>query len=332
MRQLATIQKIEELRPIEGADAIECARVLGWELVVKKGQFKVGDLCVYCEIDSILPADNPHFAFLEGKRIKTVKLRGQISQGIAFGLEVLPSLEEFYHDGVDPVGTDCTEHLKVTKWEPVQTMAGGQPKGNFPEYIPKTDETRVQILQPLLDQFAGTRCYITEKLDGSSITIWRLDGELHVASRNLQMKSGTFWDVAQMYAEHVEEGFALQGELIGPGVQKNKYKLKEHHVRFFSKFNIPEQQYVLPPTYGPYVPIIQENYILGTSIPDLVKLAIGQSLITSGTKREGIVIRSYENIGGVPSRHFFGGGRLNNAMGYLSFKVINPEFSLKYDE
>jgi len=112
LRKLASIQKIRALTPIEGADAIEMATVLGWQLVVKKGEFQAGGLCVYCEIDSILPA-RPEFEFLKprGMRIKTIRLRGQISQGICFPLSILPEgspIEE---------GADVTEILGIAKWE-----------------------------------------------------------------------------------------------------------------------------------------------------------------------------------------------------------------------
>lgn len=331
MRQLATIQKIVALHQIPGADAIEMAQVLGWELVVKKNQFKIGDVCVYVEIDSILPVAFEPFAFLQGKRIKTVKLRGQISQGIAFPIDILPKIVPTPDSAPDwLIGDDVTALLGVTKWEPQEAGGScnpGHSAGTFPAYIPKTDETRVQVLQHVLDQFKGTLCYVTEKLDGSSVTIWRKDGVLRVASRNFEKKDGPMFDAAQKI--NVPEGFCFQGEFIGMGVQKNKYKLTEHQIRIFSYFDINEQKYVIA---TPTVPMIDANYILGDSIPDLVKLSIGQSQINPAVKREGIVIRSYKNIDGIASRHFFSGGRLNNAMGLLSFKVINPEFSLRYDE
>ena len=90
MRHLASIKNIRELNPISGADKIERAVIDGWDVVVKKGQFNVGDLCVYFETDSILPNTNPNFAFLEGKRIKIKRLRGVYSYGIAFPMTILP--------------------------------------------------------------------------------------------------------------------------------------------------------------------------------------------------------------------------------------------------
>src|SRR6218665_107411 len=142
MRKLASIQRIKHLESIEGADAIEKAYVLGWQLVVKKGEFKEGDLCVYCEIDSLLP-DKPEFEFLKprGMRIRTVRLRGEISQGIAFPLSVLPADFEVTEDA------DCTDVIGVVKYEPpIPACLSGIAKGQFPSFIPKTDETRIQVL------------------------------------------------------------------------------------------------------------------------------------------------------------------------------------------
>jgi RNA ligase (TIGR02306 family) len=166
MRKLASIQKIWNIEPIEGADAIMKASVLGWQLVIRKDEFAIGDLCVYCEIDSIMP-DKPEFEFVRsrGNRIKTIRLRGQISQGVCFPLSVLPSTLTIQED------MDVTELLGVTKFEPpIPANLAGEVKGMFPSFMPKTDETRVQVLQSVLDKFVGTKCYVAEKLDGSSTT------------------------------------------------------------------------------------------------------------------------------------------------------------------
>lgn len=342
-RKMASIQVVEELRDIEGADKIQMARVLGWELVVLKGEFAVGDLCVYCEVDSILPESNPVFEFLKGKRIKTVKLRGQISQGICFPLSVLPKAEPPYPG----IGSDVTERLGITKWAPEETPTGV--KGNrrvstFPPFIPRTDETRVQVLQHLLNRYEGTICQVTEKLDGSSITIYVQGGEFRVASRNFVVDDGTFYEQALVYKDKILAfandlgcDLAVQGELVGPGVQKNKLKLTELQIRFFSLFDITNQVYIDNDfTYDkfvyyelPTVPVLDPWYILGTSIPALVKMSQGRSVIGPGP-REGIVVRSMYNIE-APSRNMFSGGRAENAFGTLSFKVINPDFSLKYE-
>ena len=195
MRNLASIQRIKALEPIEGADVIEKATVLGWQLVVKKNEFKVGDLCVYCEIDSIMP-NKPEFAFLEPRkfRIKTVKLKGQISQGICFPLSILPE------DCVIEEGKDVTDIIGVEKYEPyIPAQLAGIMKGNFPSFLQKTDETRVQNLEEELNEHHGELSYITEKLDGSSATYYLNNGEFGVCSRNIDLlydTENTFWKVA----------------------------------------------------------------------------------------------------------------------------------------
>lgn len=238
MRHLASIQRIIALEPIEGADNILKAKVLGWELVTKKDEFAVGDLCIYCEVDSLFP-DKPEFEFLKAKsfRIKTIRLRGQISQGICFPLSFLP--EDFKIEE----GADCTEAMGITKYEPpIPASLVGIMKGGFPSFIPKTDETRVQILQNVLAKYKGEACYVAEKLDGSSATYYIRDGEFGVCSRNLEIEEdneNTFWKVAKEL--NIEEklrslngNYALQGELVGEGVQYNKMKMKGNTVFFFT--------------------------------------------------------------------------------------------------
>ena len=181
MRKLASIQRIISIEPIPDADMIVKATVLGWQLVIKKDELKQGDLCVYVEIDSILP-ERDVFEFLRNKqfRIKTVRLRGQVSQGICFPLNILPEgllIEE---------GADMTGSLGIAKYEPpVPACLNGIMKGDFPSFIPKTDETRVQVLQTLLDEHEGKPCYVSEKLDGSSATYYIKYGVFGVCSRNM---------------------------------------------------------------------------------------------------------------------------------------------------
>ncbi len=248
MRKLASIQKIWKLEPIEGADAIEKARVLGWELVVKKGEFNVGDLCVYCEIDSILP-ERPEFEFLKPRkmRIKTVRLRGQVSQGICFPLSVLPEgtpIEE---------GLDVTEILGITKYEaPVPAFLEGVMKGGFPSFIPKTDEPRVQIVQEMLDRHVGETCYVTEKIDGSSVTYYFKDGNFGVCSRNMELEEddkNSMWKFAretdlENKLKKRNRNIALQGEIVGENIQKNTLNLRGQTVFFYNVFDIDAYRYM----------------------------------------------------------------------------------------
>jgi RNA ligase (TIGR02306 family) len=329
MRKLASIQKIRSLEPIEGADAIEKAQVLGWQLVVKKGEFKVGDFCVYCEIDSLLP-DKPEFAFLKPRkmRIKTVKLKGQVSQGICFPLTILPQGTPISE------GMEVSEILGITKYEPsIPAFLEGVMKGRFPSFIPKTDEPRVQNMQDFLDQYQGENCYITEKIDGSSVTYYIRNGEFGVCSRNMELvedEKNSLWKYAreadlENKLRSLNKNLALQGEIVGENIQKNTLKLKGQTVFFFNVFDIDAYKYLDFKEYISLiesldlktVPIVEEEYTLENDINKLVEKSIGKSLINPQGWREGIVIRSQKE-------QFINGER-------FSFKAVNPKFLLKYD-
>lgn len=337
-RKLASIQVIKNIKPIDGADNIEVVEILGWNVVVKKQQFLKGEKVVYCEIDSLMP-DKPEFEFLKprGMRIKTVRLRGQVSQGICFPLSILPT------DFSVIEGADCTEVLGITKYEPaIPACLSGIAKGKFPSFIPKTDETRVQVLPKVLDKYKGEKCYVTEKLDGSSATFYIKDGEFGVCSRNLELiedAENSFWKVArQMDIEHklrsVGKNIAIQGELIGEGIQGNKLKLKGQTVKFFNAFDIDKFEYLnffdfnklIGELELPLVPIVALDYELENDIDAIIKMATIKSQITKDVWTEGIVIRPYtEKIDLLLSNENFNNGR-------VSFKAINPEFLLKYGE
>lgn len=333
MRKLASIQRIKNIEPIEGADAIEKATVLGWQLVIRKGEFAIGDLCVYCEIDSIMP-DKPEFEFVRARsnRIKTVRLRGQISQGICFPLNILPQGLKIEED------MDVTEIIGVVKYEPpIPANLAGTMKGNFPSFMPKTDETRVQVLQKVLDQHEGLPCYVAEKLDGSSATFYMNEGVFGVCSRNLELEyneENSMWKFAE--ENNLEEklrqlnrNICLQGEIIGEGIQKNKYKLRGQTVYFFNAFDINEYKYLpladlrsmLEDMNLKMVPVLEENYVLESSIERLIEKSKMKSILHKDTTAEGIVIRPMTEL----VEKFVLQGR-------LSFKVINPDFLIKYDE
>jgi RNA ligase (TIGR02306 family) len=339
MRQLATVQKIKALEPIEGADAIEKATVLGWQLVVKKGDFKEGDMCVYCEIDSILP-ERPEFEFLKsrGMRIKTVRLRGQISQGIAFPLSVIPSDITVVGEGqiLDAV-------LGVSKYEPpIPACLSGKVKGTFPSFIPKTDETRVQVLQKVLSKYKGEKCYITEKLDGSSATYYINNGVFGACSRNMELledEDNSFWKVARSLGlegklRSLDGNYAIQGELIGEGIQGNKYKLSGQTVYFFNLFDIDKFEYLPFSRYAaamefmglPTVPVLDLDYCLPESVDEIIQRATVKSTLKPDVWAEGIVIRPLvEKVDMILSNMNFNNGR-------VTFKAINPEFLIKYGE
>lgn len=337
MRKLASIQRISDLTPIDGADAIEVATILGWKVVVKKGEFRVGDLCVYCEIDSILP-DKPEFEFLKdrGYRIKTIKLRGQVSQGIAFPTWIIPGapIPTIFDD---ILGLDVTEALGVTKYDPPEISEGGfklgYTKGNFPSYVAKTDETRIQSLPHLLEEIKGIPFYISEKVDGTSGTFGIMNGEIDICSRNLSKKEtepGTcvYWDVARKYGLidilKKYDNIVIQGEVAGPGIQKNKLGLKEVQFFAFNVYDVKKGEYFSFEEFKAFceenkiqtVPILETNVLLDNeTVESLLVRAEGK--YPSGKEREGIVLRPMKE-------------RQSRVLkGRMSFKVINNRFLLK---
>lgn len=353
MRKLASIQTINAVEPILNADAIERLRVLGWWVVAKKGEFRPGDKVVYCEIDSLLP-ERPEFEFLRpscfrpaqtdalggttlpaGFRIRTVKLRGQVSQGICFPLAILPS------GAAQDEGADVTEALSVLKWEPPLPVGmGGKVKGGFPGFLPKTDETRVQVLEAVLARHRGKTFYVTEKVDGTSFTAFLRRGEFGVCSRNLWMDEADETNILVRLAKRLaleaklrtaseRLGFdvALQAEVLGPGIQKNKYGLQEVSLRVFNVLNVDTYRLV---DHKAQLELLAEleleavpqlgSLTLNHSVDELVAFSEGTSVLNPQVQREGVVLRPFaeehdEDLGG-----------------RLSFKVINPKFLLKYDE
>jgi RNA ligase (TIGR02306 family) len=308
--------------------------------VVKKGEFQENDLCVYVEIDSILP-ERPEFEFMRsrGFKVKTIKLRGQVSQGIVFPLSILPG----YNAKQDaPEDADVTELLGITKYEPpIPAQLAGTMRGNFPSFIPKTDETRVQSLQKLLNKYEGEQFYITEKLDGSSATFYVNDGIFGVCSRNidlLESEGNTFWKVAreleiEQKLRSLGGNIAIQGELIGEGIQGNKYGIKGHTVRFFNVFDIDKYEYYSHEAFAYLVnsldlltvPFINTSFSLISSIDQLVELSKGKSVLNPKVHREGIVLRPVVETCDIAAGHALGSN------GRVSFKVINPDFLLKYE-
>ena len=354
MRKLASVQKIDNIEPIIGADNIELATILGWKVIIKKDEFKVNDLCVYIEIDSILP-EKPEFEFLRSKRfrIKTFKLSkfGVISQGIAFPLTILP--EKIYK-----IDEDVTKLIGVEKYDPESKLEKTlltskknpiikhllrykwfrkiynryQRKSTFPSWIPKTDETKLQSNPSFLNN--KNIFYISEKIDGQSGTfavkfksIFRKP-IYYICSRNVHLtgksKDNNYWKVFEKLnlrdkLKKFNRNIVIQGEIVGPKIQDNKYKLNGLDFYCFSIYDIDKKRYV---DYSEFielcfdfqikhVPILNDNFTLSDSVDKMIELSIGNSALRKESLREGIVLRE----------------KLNS---HISFKVINPEFLLKH--
>lgn len=372
-RKLAHIEQIIDLRPIKGADRIEVAIVLGWECVVKKGEFKIGDKIVYIEVDSIVP-DCPEFEFLRERkfRIKTIKLKKQISQGLIVSLETLNKIS---NDNIIlselNIGDDVTEKMNIVKYltpsekQEIKKLTKQNKfkkfmmryswfrklvlnkikKESFPYWVSKTDEKRIQNIPQIIKQHANELVYVTEKIDYQSVTFTgkmlpRFDNwigkilpkkfKFFVCSRNLinNNKESLYWTIAKKYniEKILKENptITIQGEQGDTNVQGNKYKISEPTLWVFNiidhetKYHYNDLEIVnFCSLHGlTTVPILDRSLPLselGKSVSDLVEFSKGTSVLTN-IPREGLVVRCIKN-----------GNKI------FSFKIINPEFLLKYE-
>lgn len=364
MRKLATIRKISEINPIPGADAIEVASVDGWKVVVKRGEFSTGDLAVYIEIDSWVPTELAPFLTkgneprvyneVKGERLRTVKLRGQVSQGL-----LIPISAVYGKIGSIDIqeGRDITDLLGIQKWEAeIPASLAGQVQGPFPNWIRKTDQERCQnLIEEIFVENKDAKYEVTVKLDGTSMTVFAratinednilspLQITSGVCSRNLWLKvneenaDNTLVSVAvksgllgilEDMARQGDGNFAVQGELMGPGIQGNRENLKTHQFFVFDIQDVDDHVYLDPaarsqlildlysrgvnPDMVKHVPILAHSAGLSESlgiknIEDLLKFADGKSL--NHQVREGVVFKRVD--------------------GDFSFKAISNQFLLK---
>jgi RNA ligase (TIGR02306 family) len=271
---------------------------------------------------------------VKGERLKTVKLRGQISQGLLLSFSekedtILGSCYTLKTEKTaiklcHPIGKDLTEILGIQKWEaPIPSQLQGTMRGNFPHFIPKTDQERCQNLRKDIFETHKDDVYeVTTKLDGSSMTVYVKDGEIGVCSRNIDLvetEGNTFWKAArqqnivdtllELSAEKGEE-YAIQGELIGEGIQGNPEKLTGHKFFLFDIYSITAGRYLkVDERYSildklnmngasiEHVPIVESSLRVAQAyetIDELLEFAEGPSL-NPQTKREGLVFKSWES-------------------------------------
>ena len=417
-RKLASVVEISEILPIEGADKLELAKMKGkgWQVVVQKGEFNVGDLCVYFEIDSFLNPEDERYAFLkdrclrrfvsksgnvlrEGLKIKTIKLRGVLSQGLLMpigkfvGKEILcdtrpakpedvvsddgtPVTEEelegveisrlFYYQDVTEEGgaptikevevlpdADLTELLHVEHYDEVKEQlqpAMGNPicadaLGKFPsDYIPKTDEERIQNLGDWFEKMKGRVWQVSCKHDGTSCTIayskmiYEENPEI-VCSRNLRLKPESadgkvpvYWQMAKQYdvlakfkrlAESVGIEYAAQGEIVGPGINKCKNKEKTYKFLVFRIYDITNQKWVNPTdtvqmckSLGlEHVQIVKDNFAFFDEIKTMDEaLEFAEGKTAEGNEREGVVLKTIDTLP------------------YASFKIVSNRYLMKQED
>jgi RNA ligase (TIGR02306 family) len=358
--KLASLEKILDIQPIPGADNILVATVLGYKTVVKKGEFEIGDFCVWHNPDCVVDETNPVYSFLKDKRLRVIKLRGQVSQGLALPISILnnkpakdPSgylgnswemtdpkapARSFGNLGVDTVdeGWDVTEDVKIKKYEkPIPAQLQGKIKGGLPSFLIRTDEENLRSNPKVLEELWGKNYYITMKIDGSSGTFYWKDGMLGVCSRNLEIledETNTFWRIAKQYNltekfKQLEGDWAIQGEVYGEGIQGNKLGIKGVAFAAFNLFNIKEHKYA---DYGTFLKTCFQLEI--PTVPLIengteFELGLGDLIKTAnelkypnGEPAEGIVIRPFFDIE-------------SKVLGKrLSVKVISETFALKHKE
>lgn len=345
-RKLAYVETINDVSPIPNADAIELASVRNWNVIIKKDELKKGDKCVYFEIDSFLPI-HPLFEFLrkssykkegetEGFLLRTIRLRGKLSQGLILPLDVVSSSFNLSLPSDVENGFDLTELLNIMKYEkPIPACLSGEVLGNFPSFIPKTDEERIQnIEQGYLENMMLNKIYVTEKVDGTSITVYIKDTHVGVCGRNLEFKETTqnsynyavknykLREKLLAYRSEEDRNIALQGEMVGPGIQGNHYNLNDVKVFWFSAYDIDKQKRM---SFNEFQEILERFKltmvpIVGCTIHDTektnptkwIEFADGKSKLFPDTIREGVVVRSQTNT-------------------ELSFKAVSNKYLLKYD-
>lgn len=333
MRKLVSIRTISNIFPIDGADMIEAIQLDGWVCVAKKGEFKIGDFAVYFEIDSFLPLSDERFKFLAkngfiyneimGVKIRTIKLRKQISQGLAMPLSMFPEFSDITEE------TDLSEILGVVKWETsIHSSLNGIARGNFPSFLIKTDEIRIQNI---FNEIPRDILYeVSMKIDGSSMTVYHNDGLVYenentfgVCSRNIDLidvEGNAYWNMAHKLdlknkMTKLGRNLAIQGELWGNNINGNWEKIDHNEFSVFRIWDIDKQCFlnfdekmqIVKEFNLQHVPIIETRYFDFADIKLALEYAKGSSIYNK--IREGIVFKSIN--------------------GTFSFKIINNEFLLK---
>jgi len=321
-RKLASIRKISSIASIEGADRIIAYQVDGWWVVDSKDKYQVGDLVVYIEPDAFVPTELASFLSkgkepreylgIKGEKLRTIRLKGQLSQGLLLPLSVLGNPEETFAITDDSIGADVTEQLGILKWEaPIPAQLAGQVKGNFPSNVIKPDAERVQNLVREIAKWdvEGVDWEVTEKIEGTSFTAGIINGEFIVCSRNVNLKedeTNLYWKIAREYDIEAKlrglmlDNVVIQGEIYGMGVQGNIYNLQQTYLGIFTvqkngQYVSPiVRQNIISEMKLPTAPVLNNAWkIDGKSVDDILKMADGFSVLgTQGVLREGLVFKS----------------------------------------
>lgn len=296
--KLASFETITEILPIDGADRIELARIQGWQSVIRKNEYKVGDKIIFVPIDTVMqPREWNKFLWDKNDptkpiRIKTMRMKGVISQGVIFPSSLVNSQDE---------NVSIPDILGITKYEkPISVQLQGVAKGDFPSYlISKTDEDNLCSNIAVLEELKECESLlITKKLDGTSVTFIKKDNEFKVCSRNLELKDGdnVYWNISRKYdiVNIIPNNTSIQGEICGPSIQGNPMKLKDIELFIFNYKNLNTNEYLELDLNLPQVPVCWK-----ITKHDNLTLEMLQELANAekygDQPAEGIVIRGYKN-------------------------------------
>lgn len=342
--KLASLEIITEILPIEGADRIVLARVQGWQSVIKKDEYKVGDQVIFVPIDTVLPP-SPWNQFLWDKndptkpiRVKTVKLRGTISQGLIFPKSLISAQEVWDHMDDPNESVDIASMLGITKYEkPVPAQLMGQVKGNFPSHlVSKTDEDNLKSNIKVLEELKEADFVeATLKIDGTSATyIKELDGTFRVCSRNMELKDtaeNVYWQMARKYdiEKNLVPGNCIQGEIAGPGIQGNPAGFPEVSLYIFNVINLGDNKpvhrddwftkFTMIGNNIPNVPLCKswtKPQFENLTIDDL-QAFVNEHKYQNGKPAEGLVFRGFKDGSTMYSKKL---------QKMLSVKIINQNY------
>ena len=323
VRKMASVQEVNGVYPIEGADKICQYGINGWRVVDQVGKYQVGDKVVFCEVDSFIPSTIAPFLTkaghfpkvfngVEGEKLRTIRLRKALSQGLILPRTVLDVTQDgITYESLADVGDDISEILGIQKWEAPPEFSSADARGSFPSFIIKTDQERVQnCYNDVAQWFDNVTWEETEKCEGSSMTVYFRDGDFGVCSRNLDLKESednTFWKMAleldlKNKLTVLGKNIAIQGELCGPGIQDNIYNLKKHMFFVFDVFDINKFEYYTPAARRELTALLgltdapvyaKERVLSGMTRDQLLAHADGQSVLgTVGCLREGVVYKA----------------------------------------
>jgi RNA ligase (TIGR02306 family) len=339
-RKLASVQKIDEINLHLNSNNLAIAKVLGWQVIIKRDEFQINEKIIYFEIDSLLPAAEwSEFMKERNYRVKTIKLRGEISQGLILPLKILG-------DNVNPddyeIGKNLTETIGVEKYEieeqELAKFVNNQNKSHSPfplTLIEQTDESRIQSEPKFIQKFQNQPYYASLKYDGTSAT-YLIDpnkkDEYYICSRNYRRaysNDDLYSIISDKYQIKekllsVDCRYGIQCEIYGPKISKNFLGVREVKMAVFNIKDLIDNRYldmeelieVCNKLELPMVDIIEKGDSFNYDMPSLKKLSKGTYPKTNN-QREGLVFRLQNGW--------------HNLQRY-SFKIINDDFLLKLND